>query len=283
VSTKKPGGHPARAGQAEDAREARRAKAATLRRRELARERSRRVVLISVAVVVVLALVAVVAVIIDRSRDSATTVGQGTPAGAASDAGGYVLAGTPAAGAPTLDVWLDYQCPICKKFEDVSGTVYPQLAADGKAKVVVHTLTFLDQNLGNDASERAAEGAAAAAEQGRFVEYTQQVFANQPEQEGTGYTDDQLEQFAKDAGVADLTTWRKQLDDHTWLGYVRRVAATMGEQKISGTPTVILTSADGTTKNISQTTQGGGDGSISQLLGADGARFLTDAVAAATR
>ena len=283
MSTKKPGGHPARAGQAEDAREARRAKAAALRQRELARERSRRVLLISVAVVVVLALIAVVVVVVDRSRDAATTVGQASPTGVTADDGGYVLPGTPAAGVPTLDIWLDYQCPICKQFEDVSGTVYPQLAADGKAKVVVHTLSFLDQNLGNDASERAAEGAAAAAEQGRFVEYTQQVFAHQPEREGTGYTDDQLEGFAKDAGVADLATWRRQLDEHTWLGFVRRVAGSMEEKGVNGTPTVVVTSADGTARNISQTTQGGGDGSMGQLLGADGATFLTDAVAAATR
>ncbi|GAB3466380.1 thioredoxin domain-containing protein [Kineococcus endophyticus] len=283
MSSKKTGGHPARAGQAEDAREARRAKAAALRQRELARERSRRVLLISIAVVVVLALVAVVVVVIDRSRKDDVAAGTGTPPGVTAADGGYVLPGTPAAGAPTLDIWLDYQCPICKQFEDVSGTVYPQLAADGKAKVVVHTLSFLDDNLGNDASERAAEGAAAAAVQGKFVEYTQQVFANQPEQEGTGYTDDQLEQFAKDAGVADVATWRQQLDDHTWQGFVRRVQGAMDDQGVSGTPTVIVTAPDGTKKNISQTTQNGGDGSMGQLLGSNGAAFLTDAVAAATQ
>ncbi len=212
MSSKKTGGHPARAGQAEDAREARRAKAAALRQRELARERSRRVLLISIAVVVVLAPRR-------RRRGGHRPLAQGRRGGRDGNApgvtaadGGYVLPGTPAAGAPTLDIWLDYQCPICKKFEDVSGTVYPQLAADGKAKVVVHTLSFLDDNLGNDASERAAEGAAAAAVQGKFVEYTQQVFANQPEQEGTGYTDDQLEQFAKDAGVP---TWRSGASSST--------------------------------------------------------------------
>ncbi|GAA0290158.1 DsbA family protein [Kineococcus aurantiacus] len=283
MSTRKPGGHPARAAQAEDAREARRARAAAMRQRELARERSRRVLLISVAVVVVLVLVAVVAVVVDRSRGDEVAAGTGTPPGVTADDGGYVLPGTPAAGAPTLDIWLDYQCPVCKQFEDVSGEVYPQLAAEGRARVVVHTLSFLDANLGNDSSSRAAQGAAAAAAQGRFVEYTQEVFANQPEQEGEGYTDDQLEQFAKDAGVADTATWRRQLDDRTWQGFVERVQGAMSDQGVSGTPTVVLTAADGTKQNISQPTSGGGDGSLAQLLGADGARFLTDAVAAATR
>ena len=283
MSTSKRPGNPARAAAAEDAREVRRQKAAQLRRRELARQRSRRVVLVSVAVLVVLAVVATVVVLIARQRDAATTTEGATPPGVSADDGGYVLPGTPAAGAPTLDIWLDYQCPVCKQFEDVSGAVYPQLAADGKAKVVVHTLSFLDDNLGNDASERAAEGAAAAAAQGRFLEYTQQVYAHQPEQEGTGYTDDELQQFAQDAGVADLTAWRAALDDHTYVGFVRRVQAAMDGQGVTGTPTVVLTAVDGTTTNISQTTADGGDGSIGELLGEDGARFLTDQVAAATR
>ncbi|MGI4896074.1 MAG: DsbA family protein [Janthinobacterium lividum] len=281
-TNKRPGGHPARAAQAEDPREARRLKAAELRRKEVARERSRRVVVISIAVVVVLAIVATVVILVARQRDAVNTTEGATPPGVTADDGGYVLAGTPAAGAPTLDIWLDYQCPVCKRFEDASGTVYPQLAADGKAKVIVHTLSFLDANFTNDASQRAAEGAAAAAAQGKFVEYTQQVYANQPAQEGTGYTDDELQTFAKAAGVADLPAWRAALDEHTYAAYVRRVAATMNAQKVTGTPTVRLTKTDGTVVDIAQPTQGG-DGSSEKLLDpTSGATFLTEQVAAAT-
>ncbi|WP_432523959.1 DsbA family protein [Kineococcus sp. SYSU DK006] len=280
-SKKRPGGNPARAAEAEEARAARQARAAAMRRREAARERSRRVVLLTLAVVVVLALVATVVVLVQRQREAATTTEGATPPGVTADDGGYVLPGTPAAGAPRLDIWLDYQCPVCKQFEEVSGAVYPQLAAEGKAEVVVHTLSFLDDRLGNDASERAAEGAAAAAAQGRFVEYTQQVFAHQPEREGAGFTDDELQQFADDAGVADVEAWRASLDSHEYVGFVRRVQAAMDAQEVAGTPTVRLTRADGTVVDISQPSQGG-DGSIAQLLGADGARFLADQVAAAT-
>ncbi len=64
---------------------------------------------------------------------------------------------------------------------------------------------------------------------------------------------------------------------------MRRVQGAMDDQGVSGTPTVIVTAPDGTKKNISQTTQNGGDGSMGQLLGSNGAAFLTDAVAAATQ
>ena len=271
-SKKRPGGDPARAGQAEDAREARRAKAAALRERELARERSRRVLLISVAVVAVLAVVALVVVLVARERDAASTTAGAAPPSASGDAGGYVLAGTPAAGAPTVDVWLDYQCPVCKRFEDLAGDEYVQLAASGRARVVVHTLSFLDDSLRNDSSTRAAEGAAAADAQGRFAEYTEAVFARQPEEEGEGYTDEQLREAAAEAGVTDLDRWQRALDEGEYAGYVRRVQAGMEDAGVAGTPTVQVTPQGGPTTALD----------TGRLLTDGAAEHLREQVAAAT-
>ncbi|WP_432573261.1 DsbA family protein [Kineococcus sp. SYSU DK005] len=277
-SKKRPGGDPARAGQAEDAREARRAKAAALRERELARERSRRVLLVSAAVVAVLAVVALVVVLVARERDATTTTAGAAPPSASGDAGGYVLAGTPAAGAPTVDVWLDYQCPYCAQFEAAAGDAYVQLAASGRARVVVHTLSFLDDSLRNDSSTRAAEGAAAADAQGRFAQYTEAVFARQPGfagnegEEGDGYTDEQLREAAREAGVADLDRWQRALDDDEYVGYVRRVQDGMAAAGVSGTPTVQITPEGGTTTALD----------TEQLLGADPAGYLQQQVAAAS-
>lgn len=271
MSTKKPGGNPARAGEAEDAREARRKKAATLRQRELARERSRRVVLISIAVVVVLALIAVVVVVIKRANEPTPTAAQQIPVSAGAKGAGYVLAGTPAAGAPTVDVWVDYQCPYCKQFETAAGESVLALASSGQAKVVVHTLTFLDGNLGNTASQLAAEGAAAADAQGKFSEYTTTVFANQPD-EGTGYTVATLRGLAEQAGVPDLDAWQTAVEGHAFRDYVDSVEDTMETEGVSGTPTVTVTSAAGEKTTIS----------TEDLLGSDPAGALQAAVATAT-
>ncbi|WP_432515311.1 DsbA family protein [Kineococcus sp. SYSU DK001] len=272
MSTKKPGGHPARAAQAEDAREARRAKAAAMRRRELAKERSRRVLLISIAVVVVLAVVAVVAVVIDRSReDDVALAAQAVPPSAGAQGAGYVLPGTPVDGAPTLDVWLDYQCPVCKRFETAAGDAVVELASSGQARVVVHTLTFLDGNLGNDSSQRAAEAAAAADAQGRFVEFNAATFAAQPD-EGVGYTVADLRAIARTAGVPDLDAWQEAVEGHAYRDYVNSVADTMQDNGVTGTPTVTVTPAGGQKQEIP----------TEQLLGADPAGALQAAVAAAT-
>jgi len=271
-------GDPARSGAAEDAREARRAKAAALRRRELAKERSRRVVLVSAAVVLALAVVAAIVVLVVRQRsqdaaqDEAASTTEGVaPPSADGEAGGYVLTGTPAAGAPTLDIWIDYQCPYCKQFEDAAGETYVQLAAEGQARVVVHTLTFLDANLGNTASQLAAEGAAAADVQGRFAEYTEVVFGNQPE-EGDGYALQDLRDYAGEAGVTDLDAWQQAVEAHTYAGYVNRVEAQMAAADVQGTPTVRLTTAAGETTDLA----------VDELLGSDPATYLQAQVAAAT-
>ncbi|WP_432498113.1 DsbA family protein [Kineococcus gypseus] len=276
-ASRRTGGHPARAARAEDAREARRARAAALHQRELARRRSRRVLLVSAAVVAVLALVAVVAVLVVREREAATGTGGPTPPSATGDAGGYVLAGTPAPGAPTLDVWLDFQCPYCAQFEAGAGEEYVQLAAEGRARVVLHTLSFLDDTLGGDSSRRAAEGAAAADEQGRVAQYTREVFARQPGaggndgSEGDGYTDAQLRAAAEAAGVGDLDAWQRALEEGRYTGYVRRVQAGMADAGVRGTPTVTLTPAGGQPAVLD----------VQRLLGADAAQYLREQVEAA--
>ncbi|GAA4979766.1 DsbA family protein [Kineococcus glutinatus] len=219
----------------------------------------------------VVAVAPVVAVLLARGGEEEAASGAPVPATATGAAGGYVLPGSPAEGeAPRLDVWLDYQCPVCKRFETSSGEALVELAGSGSARVVVHTLSFLDTGLGNDSSSRAAQGAAAAADQGRFAEYTRQVYARQPEQEGDGYTDDVLQEAAEAAGVGDVTRWREALDAGTYAGFVEDVQEAMPDE-VEGTPTVQLT-AGGSTRALDTTT----------LLGSDGPAYLREQVDAAS-
>ncbi len=53
-------------------------------------------------------------------------------------------------------------------------------AQQGKVKLVYHVKNFLDDNLGNDSSTRAGNAAFCAADAGKFQEFHNQVFANQP-------------------------------------------------------------------------------------------------------
>lgn len=219
--------------------EERRQRAAAMRARDAKRDRQRRVAIITIATVVILAIVAAIAIVIVRQQDDASSKSSATPPGVTSSDGGYVLPGTPKSGAPTLDIWEDFQCPACKALEEAQGKTIVDLAASGDAKVVVHMVTLIgDNNIGNEWSQRAAEAAAAAAVQGKFVEFHSITYANQP-QEGVGFTDDELESYARQAGVSDMGQWKQAYDSREFEAYVKRVEArAVNQDKIQGTPTL---------------------------------------------
>jgi protein-disulfide isomerase len=170
------------------------------------------------------------------------------PVGVVGGTGGGILVDPAAANAkvPTLDVYVDFQCPVCGNFEKAFGPTLTTMAKAAQVKYVVHMMTFLDANLGNDSSKRATNAAACAADAGKFGEYHSAVFAAQPAKEGAGYTNAQLTEFAKTAGITGpaLTTWQKCTDSGQHDQYVTDVADTSGRAGINQTPTVKLNGKD---------------------------------------
>jgi len=138
-----------------------------------------------------------------------------------------VPGGTPKSGALIVDVHFDYQCPYCDILEKGYDKAFADLAASGDIILRYHTRTFLDRLTINDSSTLAAIAAACVdiADNTKYVAYHNTVFANQPAQEGTGYTDQQLRvDFAKTAGLTGsaLTTFQSCYDRRAtrdWVAY----------------------------------------------------------------
>jgi protein-disulfide isomerase len=207
------------------------------------------VVLIGAVVAVVLVLAVVVAIVIGKnSQSGGSASGSAVPAGVVGGTGGGILVDPAAANAkvPTLDVYVDFQCPNCAHFEEAFGPTLATMAKAGQIKYVVHMMSFLDAKLGNDSSTRAANAAACAADAGKFGEYHSAVFAGHPATEGAGYADVQLTEFAKTAGITGpaLTTWQKCATSGQHSQYVTDVADTSGRAGINQTPTVMLNGKD---------------------------------------
>ena len=128
--------------------------------------------LVVATVVVVIVLAAVVGAVILGSQDkkAATTAGgSALPKGASAMGAGILVNPSAPANVPTLDLYEDFQCPICAEFEHRFGADITSLADKGQVKLVYHTLSFLDDNLRNDSSNRAANAAACAADQDKFL------------------------------------------------------------------------------------------------------------------
>ncbi len=187
-----------------------------------ARQRKMRILYVLCGVVA-FAVIAVVGVVVyntekdKRERAAREAASQVRPPSALADGTGMIAnPGKFQPGVPVLTIYQDYQCPACKSAEDYFGATVKKLADDGKIELQYRTLTFLDTNLRNDSSTRAAIAGACSDVIGKLESYHAVVYKNQPKQEGTGYTDKQLrDTFAAEAGItgADLTKFQTCFDD----------------------------------------------------------------------
>lgn len=201
-------------------------------------------------VVLVVAIIAVVAGVVwaqANQKNAITGGGKALPPGVTALGAGFPAFAdvTPAPGAPTLDLYEDFQCPACKSFEDQLGSTVEKLAQDGKLKLVYHVKNFLDDNLRNDWSTKAANAAFCAADAEKFQAFHDQAYAHQPS-EGEGFTDAQLKNFAQASGIsgAALTTWQQCYDAGKYVDYVNSVETKSFADGVRGTPTLKLDGKD---------------------------------------
>jgi protein-disulfide isomerase len=110
--------------------------------------------------------------------------------------GTTILVGDPDA-RMTVHLYEDPRCPYCEKFETTGGSPkLREMMLDHRAKAEYTLASFLDDRLGGGGSKRAVNALRAALEAGKFVEYHEVLFANQPEESVDGYTDAYLLELA---------------------------------------------------------------------------------------
>ncbi|MBJ7290288.1 thioredoxin domain-containing protein [Williamsia sp.] len=105
----------------------------------------------------------------------------------------------------TIDVFEDFQCPVCKQFEAQSGQAMIDAATAGKLRVRYHFLTFLNRNSGSgDYSSRAAGAALCVAEGGNqdtFLKFHSKLYEEQPPEGGDDPDNAALAQKAAAVGA----------------------------------------------------------------------------------
>jgi protein-disulfide isomerase len=138
-----------------------------------------------------------------------------------------------------VDAYVDFQCPFCRAFELTSGDALRAMVTDGLITLVVHPMDFLDEASTNHYSSRAASASGCASDSGRFMEYAQALFANQPPEGGPGLTDEQLVELGVAVGLTD-PAFARCVPEHPyvpWADYVTQRAFARG---VSGTPTTLV-------------------------------------------
>lgn len=183
-------------------------------------------------------LIAIIAVVVYLSvRGDGLTAQGGTDTLAE---GGGIAVNPGVTGVPEVHIYEDFQCPFCGQLEQTSGSAITEAAAAGEIQLTYTFMSFLDGNLGNDSSSRAANAAVCAADAGQVSGFVEVVFAQQPENEGDGYTDDVFLGVAQDIGIegADMDTFTSCVRDQTYAAYVQDMQERASKDEVSSSPVV---------------------------------------------
>ena len=246
-------------------REAAREKAAILREQHKKKERRGKWILQGSLIVVSLAIVASVTLIIVNSirppspgpqnmLSDGITIGEGFAAvpTAAIAAGEEPVETTqdPESDALAIQIWVDYQCPICAEFEEANNEQISTLIEQGVATIEINPVAILDRaSQGERYSTRAANAAACVANYSpdTFYGFNQLMFANQPEEQTTGLTDEEIFSLAEDAGVQDADSIEECITGQDFRRWVTSATdratsdpALLNADGQFGTPTVLV-------------------------------------------
>ena len=153
---------------------------------------------VAIAVVVVLAVLFVGAYVLLKRSSDTTHAAASYPVSAD---GVVVAAGRPDAPV-TIDVYEDYLCPFCERFENRSGDDLGKALSDGKVKVNYHALNILDERtVPPGYSTLAANAALCAVPAGIWPAYHERLFAEQPAEGSAGLTAAKLTSIGTELGA----------------------------------------------------------------------------------
>ncbi|WP_432169905.1 DsbA family protein [Streptomyces sp. 1222.5] len=225
-----------------DGKRTARERLAVEREKQKSADRRRRTLIVGASVVCVLALAAVIGVLAaNAGKDKGGSAG---PAVAPSGAQGKDSLAIPVGkdGAKsTLTVWEDFRCPACQAFEAAYRPTLHELTDAGKLRVEYHLVRLIDGNLGGTGSLRAANAAACAQDAGKFRDYHDVLYANQPKETDDAFGDDaKLIELAGKVKGLDTPAFRTCVKDGTHNSWVDKSHAAFKAGNFGGTPTVLL-------------------------------------------
>lgn len=200
-----------------------------LSRRRQRRRRARWISLAAVAALLVAGLVGVLA------WRAATPASVAAPANTTADRTGLSV-GT---GPVTVELYLDFLCPSCKRFEETAGPKLDEYLASGRITLVYRPIAILDPRSTTEFSTRAAGAAGCAAEGGRPHEFVEAMFDNQPPEGTAGLSDADIVRIGAGMGLAEASFGRC-VRDGRYRDWARTNTDAAARRGVQSTPTVFV-------------------------------------------
>jgi len=140
----------------------------------------------------------------------------------------------------TIEVFEDFQCPSCQAYsEQVEPQVVDTYVASGQVYYVFRHFPFIDDGKPRQESDQAANASMCAAEQERFWEDHDIVFANQNGENLGAFIDRRLTAFAREIGL-DMEAFNACFDENRFRDEIEADLASGRSLNVTGTPAVFL-------------------------------------------
>ena len=143
--------------------------------------------------------------------------------------------------APVLvEVWEDFQCPACQSFtQNVEPLVTENYVASGKVRYIFRQFPFIDDKAATKESDQAANASMCAADQNKFWEYHDYLYANWDGENRGAFTDKRLVAFAEALSL-DMAEFNSCFDANRHNDVIQQDIADGNTGGVSGTPSVFV-------------------------------------------
>ncbi len=145
----------------------------------------------------------------------------------------------------TLDVYEDFQCPVCAQYSlSIEPILVSQYVQPGTLRIVHHDIAILGRGGADDESKLAASGATCANDHGVYWTYAHWIYDNQDGENAGGFRRERLTAIVEAAGLdsagLDAATFSACLDDQATIQAVADATSKALALQINSTPTMFI-------------------------------------------
>lgn len=152
----------------------------------------------------------------------------------------------------TVTIFEDLRSPESKAFADEYQSTLDQLLTTGQVQLHYRLVTSSDGTYGGSGSLDAASAAACAQDQGRFSQFVDELYKNQPDPQSTKLSQESfLKKLAKKAGKIAMGTFEPCYEQKDHLGWVKKSQSDFVAAGLGGVPVVQIN--DTTLKDVQTT------------------------------
>jgi len=142
-----------------------------------------------------------------------------------------------------IDVYEDFRCSACKLYtQNYESQIIQTYVETGKAYYTFHSFIVIDGNDGTEASYQSANAAMCAADQGRFWDYHDTLFANQVTESASLFTDERLVLMAQNLNL-NMTAFNQCFQAKQFAPDIQNDISQARSLNLTFTPSILV---DGT-------------------------------------